>query len=753
MSGDNHPESTLSTWVIIGVGAMALLAGLIAGRSVYEATEVSGTLALLIGFAAAMIVAALAGTVFLLLGTIAAAKKRKEEFAGLEAVVLVLGLCAGIGVGIFVGVDSWQRLREETRKSSVQVEVNGQIPEQKTANEGKAQPLHKPTLDSNYLLITQVLGPGVVSGLILAILVAVGSIVFIFERNIANFMREAQKLTNEATLGSRELQRHGPPIAYSLVALQNLANSLIGVKEELVRSGETFTLAKANYLSAWVSRVRAAGQRGTEQEGLIREAAIRAIAGAYWNEESTDVCRLELVTNSRNYTAFLTGAVEAVRDEIRKANLEDRLAVHFYTVTPASVGCLLNWPQHRQEMTSGLPHAHYESHFISSYMLQIAELVSDHTFVHRRWIWKKGNESREKLPPLFAKWDHYEGERYPTPEDDDLRVLGVPLPACKIQKFGSAHLRRSLYCERASLEEFGDWFKAYEKERQEQKRSPGLVAEEIYAMPLFAGHPSDWRQVVEQERESVFSMLEGLLSPILEQIREIREAAGQRGAHPSPLLSLRREFMEWLAAPRGDIRIAMLLLSLQLLDAGFSIHGVSQEDLERLKVAETALVRFMWHKHWDKWLAAQVTQDLPRLQDYFSAAFHSDNGPHLVPWDYALGDVNFKETGPEFAILGIEHLAPNGGPVTTDGEMHDSEGPVVTYTDPDRGQQKRIVPLLGFRSTISDPWEWGKMQIVLPGPKSMMNHLVSAMNKLFEHTIRHASDKLRVRGQVGKTKV
>src|SRR5439155_12374595 len=131
--------------------------------------------------------------------------------------------------------------------------------------------------------------------------------------------------------------------------------------------------------------------------------------------------RFKLVTNSRNYTAFLMAAVNA----LRKGG-EGR-QIHFYTVTPAGPLSLVNWPEDDDIPGVGSVRMHRGAHFISTYMLFIRDVVREKNITHRRWIWTETSSPISDKYRRFGGWKHYERTKDPYDGKENNFVIGIPL--------------------------------------------------------------------------------------------------------------------------------------------------------------------------------------------------------------------------------------------------------------------------------------------------------------------------------------
>lgn len=609
-------------------------------------------------------------------------RDRKERvFESLEVMVLLLGVAAGLAVGIFVGIDALDHLDTKTP-------------------------------DYLHQLITRAIGPGAVSGLILAVLVAVGSIVLIFERRISSFLEKAAVLTDAAEKTRVKIEELKPEVVDSLGSLHHLAHVLLGVRQRLEDTKPQAVSAEAVYLNSWMNLLN-------ETANDNETAVVRAIAESYWHEEAFDVSRFKLVTNSRNYTAFLIAAVDALRTS------HPGREIHFYTVTPAGPLSIINWPEEDRVNDADPIHIHRGAHFVNTYMLFVRELVQQakatNDVVHRRWIWTNpeptGNGNRFKKPPSFESWACYENFKMPYGKRADMSILGVPLTLEDVETiWGIAktevltEAEHTLWCGTHKGMPTTDMQAEWKKWKDDHGAYVAIqpFVEGADGTTEFCDNLRRWRTRLDQILLKDWKSLEALIVAT-ERIEARKGARMSLLAQDTETAQGVRRYLEGGETGPGKRQLptsGRLLMLMQHLNSFFGVAGhliendrseitVSCEGMTvNLTVLEQRLVQRKWCELWEN----ESHVKLPSFERYFRDSFQTDHHPYFQDMD-VLKDPNnralFDKTGPEFAILGLKDPYGKGKHTLT------------------LANGSKVEVLLASRSTIASPWRWGEIEVIL----------------------------------------
>lgn len=633
------------------------------------------------------------------------------NLSGLRGIVLSLGLAAGVGVGLLVGLDGWKRVTE--------------YDELLHSNSEKRPDPEVSRRERSYKIITESIGPGTAAGVLVAVFVSVGMIVFVFDHRIAGFMGDAVKVSEQTDKTSKSLAVSIPMVESQLTALLNMVHSMMGVSDKLLRSNADLGFAEAHYIRAWVKNITASDKTDPRLGGILQ-----AIAATYWTEEASDVSRLSFVTNSRNYAAFLICAVKALRALIPSADAATRKdveRVHFYTVTPAGPRCLLNWPQ---EQGDDQVLVHYQRHFMSAYMLFIRELINDtdQPIVHRRWIWSGSNDDRKSAPELFKAWKHYPPTNLLYGDDaDKLFIIGVPLPLKSIGTLKPADTGEELI----NVESFRWSFSCLFEDRA---KAIDFASHEkdIAVQPLFDNEAAavavhvKLAKIERELKQELASSLASLATPV-------RDLGQPRGGEPAALTDADIRKFEGLIDATAEgastlLRGDDLMVFLQKVEAALCVRHAgdiarSTEYKQLIDAAEEKSVRLRWLQLW-----TYGRSEPAKFRAYFDESFHSDSGPHFVQLSDLEGRLSpCQTTGPEFALLGIER-----------------EG-AGTSLDLDLPNGKHIHWMLALRSSISSPWESGEIELVPRREQGSFLDYVNSLKALWDSTRDQSPKSLDIR--------
>jgi hypothetical protein len=600
-------------------------------------------------------------------GMVARPQKSKQPLdspAGLERlhpVVLLLGIAAGTAVGVLVGIEGMRRLYLDSPH---------------------------PTL---YQRMTESFATGAVSGTLIAVFVAVGCVVFVFERKMSHFDRNAYNLLDQLegiTVTVQELELEVSRRAGDLV---NILHTNMGIEELRYKVQPDVVSSEAWYLSAWFRQI------GMLPAGSPRLEAACAIARSYWCEEAFDISRWQLVTNSRNYAAFLISVVDRL-----VATSPDR-KIYFYTSTPVAPFFLLNMPLQIRTNLS----LHGRQRFLDEYMSFVRDVISDNdNVVHERFIWSVPfAKDVADLPVSFRGWFHYPfGGRYGMTDRQGWKILGVPLSVSRILANADLFDLRSLYCDKGNCggelprqnDDLGEFIAALE-----------ATGESLRAFPLVNPNSHDdttLQTVIRKE-------LEELRIELRESFDNIKRELTIGSAALSKALKGDRSGKTWQTLVDNIQNICTgnwemlpaahhIIASLQAL--GAVAAATNESPLDALPILEDRLLRAKW---WQKWMVQYPTatiESLPRFKDFFDSTFHSGvqqfRAPRFVPAK-ALAMPNgvssaseavrkaFEDIGPEFAMVGVgsERKEAGVGPITW---------------------------VVALQSTINQPWTSGEIKVV-----------------------------------------
>lgn len=618
-----------------------------------------------------------------------------RDLDDLKALVLYMGLAAGAAVGILVGIDGYRKGEEQTGKEQV------------------------------YTFILESIGLGAAAGVLIAVFVAVGMLVFIFEHKVRRFTDEAGELVKkvkdlsrdvkaldeEIKKSSDELKQVRPGITQASQELSLLANTLLGVPRIHEVEAGLPVYPEAYYLASWISRIANADSRAPETK------VVRAIAETYWNEETSGVSRFRLVTTARNYLAFLIAAVNAISQS------EPTRRVHFYTSTPAGPKSLLNWPQveYMKYDHDTLVNFHSDYEFISSYMLFIKEIVRNkkEQIAHRRWIWTGTQESENQLGnkkefKLFSDWRHYH-----RPDDhsynDEHHVLGIPIgvpPDGTNDSRGAsmdlagvaAHVKNTLECRRHPLNQ-DDWKKWFDANGKHKSVQPimGDAGKNI----------TIWADLVQTNKDYACTKLNHLLDKLSVAARELcTPSVGGTALLTSDDLEFIRDRLAQAVqeCSRGGGEFATglpdvdeTLMKLQKLEAALHL-GKAQTAYKGDINQDIAATEkwFKWIKWWQFWQADHSSDtELPKFKSYFDKTFQTYGEPHLVSLEQVSNSEAIQTTGPEFALIGIE---------TT---KEQSDLTLIETSDMGSPNEVYIKWIVALKTTISAVWTNVEIELVL----------------------------------------
>ena len=588
------------------------------------------------------------------------ADEKKRHLERLHGVVLLLGLAAGVSVGLFVGVDGYSKL-----SGKPEVEL--------------------------YDIVAHSFGPAVAAGTLIALFVAVGSIVFLFERTISQNQQQTTQLLEKvgklqddaskavllAAQARNELERSVGDLFQQLHARMQVEKLPEPVRMRITRS-------ESHYLNAWFTRLL-----GLAETDTLRACAC-SLANSYWSEEAVDVAHWKLVTNSRNYTAFLISVVNAL------ASIDSGRRVHFYTSTPVSPFTLLNWPQEYRIGNEKVP-SHGVQDFMNEYMAFIQDIVRPgQPIVHRRFIWTRNQKKTEgvRLPPLFEDWDHYSDDEPDygiRPPFQNLRFLGIPVCLAVLRRYKNVFEAGASRCheevcwsqKRRALRAGDFWERLKDVE-------PGSALAFPFLKEEFSGEYDRFRDEARRQLEQALQ----------EACKAVAEHVGR--LKPDPLIG-DEQSKTW-----SDIRSAVLgqsppaldklpfageiIVCLQRLSAALAAKG-DREGLAPVARLEGILLQAKWWQRWEE--NYKDFGKFPTFKDFFDNSFHSDGKPTFVATQRLNGDLApCMETGPEFALVGIEK---NSG----------TNNSVSKFDDVDW--------IVALKSTISEPWQSGEIHVTFKG--------------------------------------
>jgi len=597
--------------------------------------------------------------------------EEEESRIRLKGIVLFVGMVAGLSIGLLVGAEAWKHLWHEKG----------------------AQP-------DIYTLVTHVFGPAIAAHILVALLVAVGALVFVFEHTIANYMARASSLAKSSKTFLKRFNQLAPRVQAGIQGVLDLGASILRIQAPARAIDTPLVTAAARYLGTWVAKI------GTDAPRL-EPLALRALCTAYLSEEVADVASLRLVTNSRNYTALLVATLEAIRKSYPNR------PVHFYTATPAGPTSLLNWPHEQWQRDKSLQ-LHRNCEFISAYMLYVRELVHWRSVQHARWVWTRTDQPQQEG---FRAWGHYEQDDNVYGEYRDKHVFGVPVALQRFAAVSGIALERLVddtnYCIHAGPDKV--------QARKAALALPDLFAYPIISSELVGGH--DWKEIARTIRCQIAEEAKTTLA----EVRRAFDTQNAQGEHPGRLTPpeedrLRRvdAWVNQCSNPGARIdgrrspRVGWLVLLLQSLDAALhaGAFGPDSPSWPLFTRLECLLTRLKWSELWE---AEFADGNPPKFEAFFRQCFHSRiagarHGAYTVCVDRLGSDLSAcAQAGPEFALIGVQ-----------DDQATDH----VLRVD---GQRVRFV--LGFSGTIGSPWRTCEMSVHLPGSQSFANCL-SALEQL-----------------------
>ncbi len=653
-------------------------------------------------------ICALAGLVLLVFGALFDADRVARDLshessthvnspAGLErlhSTVLLLGVAAGLTVGCLVGIDGMRRLYLETPH---------------------------PTL---YQKITESFATGTVSGTLIAVFVAVGCLVFIFERKLSGLTKNADSLLQRLDGISRNVEQLEDEVTLRTGDLVNILHTNLQIEQLGPDIKQGLVSPESWYLSSWFRRI---GSLKDE-----RLAAACAIARSYWCEEAFDISRWHLVTNSRNYAAFLIAVVQ----RLLKDKQADHTRIYFYTSTPVAPLFLMNMPL---EVRPGL-NVHGQLRFIDEYMSFIRDAIAHDRLVHKRFIWTaaiKGRDSLEKdlekLPRNFRDWYHYPfGKGYSMEGREGDKVLGVPIRVSTIADHANLFNVRVLNCMNkgkccGSIEGENQQGGIIDALREAASEVELRFDHPLCAFPLVLANATDeqLQSVLFTERDALKTELDQLFSRIHRQLMTDESRKALKG---DPAVKIWEGLVRHMSAIRGgdysNLPPAYEIIEfIQALSAVAAVHDV----VDGISKFEDVLLRAKWWQYWDGKYSSGTVASLPTFKTFFDEAFHSPRsgpqGPHFVSTERLASDDPTKggeiwkvleEIGPEFALVGVA------------GER-DS-----------RRDEPTIRWLVALRSSIAQPWTSGEINVLFKDsdvnvvPNSAFGKYEKAMDYLIE---------------------
>jgi len=191
--------------------------------------------------------------------------------------------------------------------------------------------------------------------------------------SIKNLADHAKAINEGLSRFNRSLEELNQTTMEVLTSAVSCVSDLAGAKfipERIIENkkekiSELLTSLRFN-LSSWG---RILGQQsGDELTEILTEIWLETCA-TYFREESIDIQRGELVTNSRNYTFLLLQTLIAF---LRRCNEEEKVLV--YAVTPIHPRDWYNWPHGRNK-----PRIHYEEDFMRLYRGLLQEIITQYS--------------------------------------------------------------------------------------------------------------------------------------------------------------------------------------------------------------------------------------------------------------------------------------------------------------------------------------------------------------------------------------
>jgi gas vesicle protein len=173
--------------------------------------------------------------------------------------------------------------------------------------------------------------------------------------SLSRFNRSLEEL-NETTM---EVLTSAVSCVSDLAGAKFIPEGIIENKKEKI--SEVLTSIRFN-LSSW-------GRIFEQQSGDELTEIWLETCTTYFREESIDIQRRELVTNSRNYTFLLLQTLMAF---LRRCNEGEKVLV--YAVTPIHPRDWYNWPHGRNK-----PRIHYEEDFMRLYRGLLQEIITQYS--------------------------------------------------------------------------------------------------------------------------------------------------------------------------------------------------------------------------------------------------------------------------------------------------------------------------------------------------------------------------------------
>jgi hypothetical protein len=619
----------------------------------------------------------------------------------LHHTVLLLGITAGTAVGLFVGVEGMHRLYMDNTHPSL------------------------------YQKVTESYATGTVAGALIAVFVAVGGLVFVLEHKLSDFHTSATKMASKLEAITDTVEGLESNAIKVVKQLQGISTTVRGVGSEVAqRAGDLLNILhthlqlqklpntikdsvvsfEAWYFSSWFGKILSL------KDGSQSQAVSCAIAKSYWCEEASDIGRWELVTNSRNYAAFLISAVTGI---LKSAPSQ---TVYFYTSTPVAPFFLLNCPF---QTRSGWG-VHGLERFLNEYMSFVRDVVAENkNLVHRRYIWTiPDRKAFSTLPPSFRDWFHY-------PYGDQTfrknwKILGVPISGSLIVSHPKLFDLSSLNCENGNchgilpvddtpLADLLD----FENGWQDSKKGLRDSQQGYKAFPLVNPAFDDdtvLQTVIDAETDALRTKLWQVFAEAKKLLTDALLAAEGSNDLLAVLVGDEAAARTWEGLVNGIPKIGgnepaklppayEIIACMQALGAVCAARGVAGDGFLKL---EDLLLSAKWWEWWNEKYPARTVRELPVFSDFFDQSFHSQ-GPRrhpefvnttLLAQNPTLPDgrtvlKDFQDIGPEFAMVGV-----------SDGSRDRTSGTHIKW-------------IVALQSSVTQPWTSSEIKVVFNSPSSL----------------------------------
>lgn len=285
-----------------------------------------------------------------------------------------------------------------------------------------------------------VLGLSATVGILVALFVFVGSIVFAFDRQIGHNIQKLQAGVIGIETGTKAAHQAAGTVKDGTDELRKVTKQAIDLwaviqgidPESYSKLGEELLLPYKEYMTAMATWTDGAS---------VREMPV-AIITSYLYEEAFDLRRRHVVTNPRNYTAFL---IDTVFELTRMAQRQDKI-LEVNIVTPVTPVYLMNWPQ-RLLVDQSPVRGNFILPFLHEFYMFSHELLVSSWSKHlslRRWLLVADDASRQPHGCELAA----RGENQYNTHMREIFVLPVPVTiSCLVKcKLSTEALKRVVEC-------------------------------------------------------------------------------------------------------------------------------------------------------------------------------------------------------------------------------------------------------------------------------------------------------------------